>query len=145
MTSDVLLNHAWKQGDTVLRSGKDQRPLGTEKQQREYLSSRSLMYVYPSYTPFLSVTTNFKYSRITMMKSAAVLALLSASASAFAPTVTQQQSLVSLNAERSKALPFMNRPPLVSSRWQLHCTIAKKHSSQQKVHMWMNADWWTMK
>jgi len=47
------------------------------------------------------------------MKSAAVLALLSASASAFAPTVTQQQSLVSLNAERSKALPFMNRPALL--------------------------------
>jgi hypothetical protein len=50
-----------------------------------------------------------------MMKSAAVLALLSASASAFAPSATQQQSVVSLNAaERSKALPFMNRPPLVS-------------------------------
>jgi len=49
------------------------------------------------------------------MKSAAILALLSASASAFAPAATQQQSLVSLNAaERSKALPFMNRPALVS-------------------------------
>jgi len=48
------------------------------------------------------------------MKSAAVLALLSASASAFAPSVTQQQSLVSLNAgERSRALPFMNRPVLL--------------------------------
>jgi len=51
------------------------------------------------------------------MKSAAVLALLSASASAFAPSTTQQQSLVSLNAaERSKALPFMNKPKLVSLR-----------------------------
>jgi len=50
-----------------------------------------------------------------MMKSAAVLALLSASASAFAPSATQQKSSVSLNAaELSKALPFMNRPPLVS-------------------------------
>mmetsp|Transcript_7212 Transcript_7212/g.17587 ORF Transcript_7212/g.17587 Transcript_7212/m.17587 type:complete len:223 (-) Transcript_7212:262-930(-) len=49
-----------------------------------------------------------------MMKSAAILALLSASASAFAPSATQQQSLVSLNAaERSKALPFMNRPALL--------------------------------
>jgi len=49
-----------------------------------------------------------------MMKSAAILSLLSASASAFAPSATQQQSLVSLNAaERSKALPFMNRPPLL--------------------------------
>jgi light-harvesting complex I chlorophyll a/b binding protein 1 len=49
-----------------------------------------------------------------MMKSAAILALLSASASAFAPSATQQQSLVSLNvAERSKALPFLNRPALL--------------------------------
>jgi len=49
-----------------------------------------------------------------MMKTAAILALLSASASAFAPSVTQQKSLVSLNAaERSLALPFMNRPALL--------------------------------
>jgi len=49
-----------------------------------------------------------------MMKSAAVLALLLASASAFAPSATQQKSSVSLNAaELSKALPFMNRPPLL--------------------------------
>jgi len=49
------------------------------------------------------------------MKSAAIIALLSASASAFAPSATQQQSVVSLNAaERSKALPFLNRPALVS-------------------------------
>jgi len=49
-----------------------------------------------------------------MKSSAAIIALLSASASAFAPSATQQQSLVSLNAaERSKALPFMNRPALL--------------------------------
>jgi len=49
-----------------------------------------------------------------MMKTAAILALLSASASAFAPSATQQKSLVSLNAaERSRALPFMNRPALL--------------------------------
>jgi len=49
------------------------------------------------------------------MKSAAIFALLSASASAFAPSSTQQQSVVSLNAaERSASLPFMNRPALVS-------------------------------
>jgi len=49
-----------------------------------------------------------------MMKSAAILALLSASASAFAPSATQQQSLFTLNAvERSKALPFLNRPELL--------------------------------
>jgi len=49
------------------------------------------------------------------MKSAAILALLSASASAFAPSSTQQQqSLVTLNAaERSASLPFMNRPALL--------------------------------
>jgi len=48
------------------------------------------------------------------MKSAAIFALLSASASAFAPSSTQQQSVVSLNAaERSASLPFMNRPALL--------------------------------
>jgi hypothetical protein len=50
-----------------------------------------------------------------MMKSVAIISLLSASASAFAPASTQQQSsLVTLNAERSASLPFMNRPALVS-------------------------------
>lgn len=49
-----------------------------------------------------------------MMKSAAIVALLSASASAFAPSSNPQSSLVALNAaERSAALPFMNRPPLL--------------------------------
>jgi light-harvesting complex I chlorophyll a/b binding protein 1 len=49
-----------------------------------------------------------------MMKSIATLALLSVSASAFAPSAIQQKSLVSLNAaERSKSLPFMNRPELL--------------------------------
>jgi light-harvesting complex I chlorophyll a/b binding protein 1 len=49
-----------------------------------------------------------------MMKSAAIISLLSASASAFAPASTQQQSsLVTLNAERSASLPFMNRPALL--------------------------------
>ena len=60
--------------------------------------------------------SKYKYITIVkMMKSAAILALLSASASAFAPSSTQQQSLVTLNAaERSASLPFMNRPALVS-------------------------------
>ena len=49
-----------------------------------------------------------------MMKSAAILALLSASASAFAPAQQSGRSVTSLNAERSKSLPFMNRPALVS-------------------------------
>jgi hypothetical protein len=50
-----------------------------------------------------------------MMKSAALVALLSASASAFAPVQQSARSSVSLDAERSEALPFMNRPALVSS------------------------------
>lgn len=49
------------------------------------------------------------------MKIAILSAAFMASASAFAPA--QQAGRVattSLNAERSKSLPFMNRPPLVS-------------------------------
>lgn len=49
-----------------------------------------------------------------MMKAATLMAVFSASASAFAPSQQSTRSVVSLNAERSKALPFMNRPPLVS-------------------------------
>jgi len=50
-----------------------------------------------------------------MKSSAAIVAFLSASASAFAPSHNaQSSSLVSLNAaERSASLPFMNRPPLL--------------------------------
>ena len=51
-----------------------------------------------------------------MMKFAAIAAaLLAGSASAFAPAQQQGRAVVSLNAERSKSLPFMNRPPLVSA------------------------------
>ena len=49
-----------------------------------------------------------------MMKYAALAALVS-SASAFAPAQQSARSVVSLNAEKSQALPFMNRPSLVSS------------------------------
>jgi len=49
-----------------------------------------------------------------MMKPVAIVSLLSASASAFVPSLTQQHSSVTLNAaERSASLPFMNRPPLL--------------------------------
>ena len=48
-----------------------------------------------------------------MMKFA-TLATLVASASAFAPVQQSAHSSVALNAERSKSLPFMNRPALVS-------------------------------
>ena len=49
----------------------------------------------------------------TMMKFATLAALV-ASASAFAPSQQSARSSVALNAERSKSLPFMNRPALVS-------------------------------
>ena len=49
-----------------------------------------------------------------MMKAATLIAIFSASASAFAPAQQSARSVVSLNAERSKSLPFLNRPPLVS-------------------------------
>ena len=69
-----------------------------------------------------------------MMKTAAILALLSASASAFAPSVTQQKSLVSLNAaERSLALPFMNRPALVSPFIKLN-SCWKKQADYYILH-----------
>lgn len=41
-------------------------------------------------------------------------AALVASCSAFAPSQQSARSVTSLNAERSKSLPFMNRPALVS-------------------------------
>jgi light-harvesting complex I chlorophyll a/b binding protein 1 len=50
------------------------------------------------------------------MKYAVVFALLAASASAFAPAAQQQTSsraVTALNAEKSKALPWMNRPKLL--------------------------------
>lgn len=47
-----------------------------------------------------------------MMKITA-LSLLAGSAAAFAPAQVAKSS-TALSAEKSKALPFMNRPPLVS-------------------------------
>lgn len=48
-----------------------------------------------------------------MMK-LATIALLAGSAYSFAPAQQSGRAVTSLNAERSKSLPFMNRPPLVS-------------------------------
>ena len=49
------------------------------------------------------------------MKVAAITsAVLAGSASAFAPAHKGRAS-VAINAEKSAALPFLNRPPLVSS------------------------------
>ena len=48
-----------------------------------------------------------------MMKIAS-LALLAGSAAAFAPAAPAASTSVALNAEKSAALPFLNRPPLVS-------------------------------
>ena len=44
----------------------------------------------------------------------AILATLVGSAAAFAPVAPAARKSVALNAEKSQALPFMNRPPLVS-------------------------------
>jgi light-harvesting complex I chlorophyll a/b binding protein 1 len=49
------------------------------------------------------------------MKFAVLTATLAASASAFAPAQSNTRVVTSLNAERSKSLPFMNRPDLVST------------------------------
>eukprot|EP00543_Licmophora_paradoxa_P013228 CAMPEP_0202476798 /NCGR_PEP_ID=MMETSP1360-20130828/93601_1 /ASSEMBLY_ACC=CAM_ASM_000848 /TAXON_ID=515479 /ORGANISM="Licmophora paradoxa, Strain CCMP2313" /LENGTH=219 /DNA_ID=CAMNT_0049104013 /DNA_START=389 /DNA_END=1048 /DNA_ORIENTATION=+ len=46
------------------------------------------------------------------MKFAALIAALVGSASAFAPAINGARSVTALN-EKSKALPFMNRPPLL--------------------------------
>lgn len=59
-------------------------------------------------------TSNFE---LTMMK-ATTLAILAGSAAAFAPATPAARSSVALNAEKSQALPFLNRPALVS---QLIC------------------------
>lgn len=58
-----------------------------------------------------------------MMKLAA-LALLAVPAAAFAPAQQSERALTSLNAERSKSLPFMNRPPLVSPISAFLCLLA---------------------
>jgi len=49
-----------------------------------------------------------------MMKIAAFVALLAGSASAFAPSATNGRVSTAVAAEKSAALPFMNRPALVS-------------------------------
>lgn len=50
------------------------------------------------------------------------LSLLVGSATAFAPAHQQGRAFTSLNAERSKSLPFMNRPALVSHISFYHTT-----------------------
>jgi hypothetical protein len=73
-----------------------------------------------------------------MMKStAALVALLSASASAFAPAQqSARSSAVSLNAERSKSLPFMNRPPLVSIVMDCENECSSDDEKQCKNRAW---------
>ena len=52
-----------------------------------------------------------------MVKIAALAAtLLAGSASAFAPALNNGRASTAIQAEKSQALPFMNRPPLVSLR-----------------------------
>jgi hypothetical protein len=49
-----------------------------------------------------------------MMKIAAIAALLAGSASAFAPSASNGRVSTAVGADKSAALPFMNRPALVS-------------------------------
>ena len=49
------------------------------------------------------------------MKYATIFALIAGSASAFAPAQQSSRAATSLQAEKSTALPFLNRPKLVSS------------------------------
>jgi len=49
------------------------------------------------------------------MKFVALAAILAGSASAFAPSTASGRSVTFLNAEKSQALPFMNKPALVSA------------------------------
>jgi len=49
-----------------------------------------------------------------MMKIAAIAALVAGSASAFAPSASNGRVSTVIAAEKSAALPFMNRPALVS-------------------------------
>ncbi|KAL3909530.1 MAG: hypothetical protein SGILL_008050, partial [Bacillariaceae sp.] len=104
----------------LLVAGKAERPRFTanvalclllELYKRPNKPSRLSFLVLHSSGRILQAPTQHQH---TMMKTAAALvALLSASASAFAPAQQSARSSVSLNAERSKSLPFMNRPPLL--------------------------------
>ena len=59
-----------------------------------------------------------------MMKIAAIAALLAGSASAFSPSANGRVS-TAISAEKSAALPFMNRPALVSwKNWWLLVVIS---------------------
>lgn len=61
------------------------------------------------------ILPNFFSKTLSTMKYAAFIAtLLAGSASAFAPAQQQSRAATSLAAEKSQALPFMNRPSLVS-------------------------------
>jgi hypothetical protein len=62
-------------------------------------------------------TEQIKQSTVKMVKFAALTtAVLVGSTSAFAPAGSLSRNAMALNAEKSQALPFMNRPALVSTR-----------------------------
>ena len=67
----------------------------------------------------------------------AAISLLAGSAAAFAPVQQSGRTVVSLNAERSKSLPFMNRPPLVSFLvvlgWKEVITLGLKRSRGRRM------------
>ena len=71
-----------------------------------------------------------------MMKIAALTALLAGSVSAFAPSSTNGRVNTAIAAEKSAALPFMNRPALVSlkNRWLL--VLISKANFTRRLHPW---------
>jgi hypothetical protein len=72
---------------------------------------------FPHQTQPKNIERHIPFIHIVKMVKIAALAcaLLVGSASAFAPVSQGSSRNVALNAEKSKALPFMNRPALVSA------------------------------
>ena len=69
---------------------------------------------------------------MTMKFLALSAAILAGSASAFAPATVSPRATTSLNADKSQALPFMNKPALVSSEmFRRFVGGACLHASQQ--------------
>lgn len=57
-----------------------------------------------------------------MVKVAALFVALAGSAAAFAPATPSFRADVSVAAEKSKSLPFLNRPPLVGVGYRVAAT-----------------------
>ena len=73
--------------------------------------------------------------------SLAATALLG-TASAFAPAAVNQRGTVAVQAEQSKALPFMNRPPLVSYFSWLVCIVYRVSILSDGTVGWSDGTVW---